>query len=296
MSSLTCDICLEEYGEDDKSEKAPKILSCGHTFCSKCIELKMRKDNNQIICSIDRLKDERPFDKIPYNRIIYDMILKEKEQNNSKMTIKEIKDYDIVFNIGMIGCQNTGKTSLSVCYEKNAPVSDKVPYVPTISLDFFHRVIEINDQKIFVRIWDTAGQERFNSITSGYLRGLHGCFIVYDITDRVSFEKLNTWIQLYKDFNQYKKRLMIVLGNKVDIENREVTRDEGIRYCKKKGLKYFETSSRNMQNVNEAFDKMIKKILKSQNVKSFSKITSKIHLEDDDSQSLASKKSKKTCC
>ena len=41
----------------------------------------MRKDDNQIICSIDRIKDERPFDKIPYNRIIYDMILKEKEQS-----------------------------------------------------------------------------------------------------------------------------------------------------------------------------------------------------------------------
>ena len=294
MSSLTCDICLEEYGEDDKSEKAPKILACGHTFCSKCIELKMRKDNNEIICSIDRLKDERPFEKIPYNRIIYDMILKEKEQNNNIISMKQIKDYDIVFNIGMIGCQNTGKTSLSACYENNSPVSDEVPYIPTISLDFFHKIVEINDLKIFVRVWDTAGQERFNSITSGYLRGLHGCFIVYDVTDRESFEKLNTWIQLYTDFNQYKKRIMIVLGNKIDIENRVVSQEEGNKYCKKKGLKYFETSSRNMKNVNEAFDKMIKKILKSQNVKSFSQITSKIHLDDDESQTI--KKSKRGCC
>ncbi len=40
----------------------------------------MRKNDNQIICSIDRQKDNRSFDQIPYNRIIYDMILKEKEQ------------------------------------------------------------------------------------------------------------------------------------------------------------------------------------------------------------------------
>ena len=87
MASLTCDICLEEYGDNDRSEKAPKILSCGHTFCSKCIQATMRKNNNQIICSIDRQKDNRSFDQIPYNRIIYDMILKEKEQKN-KINIK----------------------------------------------------------------------------------------------------------------------------------------------------------------------------------------------------------------
>ena len=65
MSSLVCDICLEEYGDNDKSEKTPKILSCGHTFCCQCIKLTMKKICNQIICSNDRLKDERPFDKIP---------------------------------------------------------------------------------------------------------------------------------------------------------------------------------------------------------------------------------------
>ena len=105
----------------------------------------------------------------------------------------------------MIGSQNTRKTSLSACFENNSPISDQIPYVPAISLDFFCRIVEINDYKIFVRVWDTAGQERFISITSGYLRGLHGCFIVYDVTDRDSFENLDMWIQFYNDFNQNKK-------------------------------------------------------------------------------------------
>ena len=76
MSSLICDICLEDFGDNDKSEKAPKILSCGHTFCCKCIKATMEKNGNQIICSIDRQKDERSFDKIPFNRIIYDLYFK----------------------------------------------------------------------------------------------------------------------------------------------------------------------------------------------------------------------------
>ena len=158
MSSIKCDICLEEYGDNDKSEKAPKILGCGHTFCCKCIKLKMEKDNNQIICSIDRQKDERQFDKIPYNRIIYDLILKEKQQHNI-IGKKGSDKYDIILNIGMIGSQSAGKTSLSKCYQNNKPASD-ISYEPTITLDFFSRMIEKNGKLIKVRIWDTAGQEK----------------------------------------------------------------------------------------------------------------------------------------
>ena len=58
----------------------------------------MNQNDNQIICSIDRQKDNRSFDKIPYNRIIYDMILKEKEQKN-KINIKPKEKYDLTLNI-----------------------------------------------------------------------------------------------------------------------------------------------------------------------------------------------------
>ena len=43
MASLECSICLEEFGDNDKSEKAPKMLSCGHTFCCQCIKKKWKK-------------------------------------------------------------------------------------------------------------------------------------------------------------------------------------------------------------------------------------------------------------
>ena len=92
------------------------------------------------------------------------------------------------------------------------------------------------EKKINIRIWDTAGQERFNSITSGYLRGLHGCFVIFDVTERDSFEKLDMWIQFYNDFNQYKERIMIILGNKVDIAERNVTENEAKNYATNKGL------------------------------------------------------------
>ena len=141
----------------------------------------MRKNDNQIICSIDRQKDNRSFDQIPYNRIIYDMIFKEKEQKN-KINIKPKEKYDLKV-INLINLL-------------------KIDYQTTVSLDYFHRIINMKGKKINIRIWDTAGQERFNSITSGYLRGLHGCFVIFDVTERDIFEKLDMWVQFYNDFNQ----------------------------------------------------------------------------------------------
>ena len=72
---------------------------------------------------------------------------------------------------------------------------------------------------------------------------------------------------------------MIILGNKVDKDNRNDTQDEGVKYSKNKKLTYFETSAINMKNVNEAFDKMIKKILKTQDMKSFNKSNLKFILK-----------------
>lgn len=91
--------------------------------------------------------------------------------------------------------------------------------------------MNVNGKKIKVLIWDTTGQEKYNSIISGYLRGLHGCFIVFDVTDNNSFESLDNWIQFYKDFNQYKKRIMVILGNKVDIKERVIKREDGKRFA-----------------------------------------------------------------
>ena len=280
MSSLECSICLEEFGDNDKSEKAPKVLSCGHTFCCKCIKQKMKKDNNQIICSVDRIKDKRKFEEIPFNRTIYDLIL-EKQQKSVKKQNKINEKCDLVLNIGMIGSQCAGKTSLSKCYQDGKPLSDINSYKPTVGLDYFYRIINVDGKKIKILIWDTTGQERFNSITSGYLRGLHGCFIVYDVTDNNSFESLDNWIQFYKDFNQYKKRIMIILGNKIDIKERVIKSEEGIKFAKDKELPYFETSSMTMKNINEAFEKMAKMILESQNENNLKRSVSKTKLKKE---------------
>jgi small GTP-binding protein len=298
MSTLKCPSCNEDYVDNDKSEKAPKVLSCGHTFCCKCIKQKLVKVNNQIICSFDMKKDNRAFEEIPFNRTIYDLIL-EKQQKSVKKQNKINEKCDLVLNIGMIGSQSAGKTSLSMCYQDGKPLSDINFYEPTVGLDYFSRIINFDGKKIKILIWDTTGQERFNSITSGYLRGLHGCFIVYDVTDNNSFESLDNWIQFYKDFNQYKKRIMIILGNKIDIKERSIKSEEGMKFAKDKDLPYFETSSITMQNINEAFEKMAKMILESQNENNLKRSVSKTKLKKDKHKNKKEEEKNKSsggCC
>ena len=266
MSSLFCSLCMKKFGDNDDSENAPKVLSCGHTFCCKCIKDKMN-NNDEIICSVDGEKVGRPFEKIPFNKLIFDIILKEREQKNI-IYEKPKEKSDFTLNIGMIGNKYVGKTTLSKCYQDNKPCEEeKDPYISTVSLDFFNRIINKYGKRINIQIWDTAGQERFNSLTSGYLRGLHGCFIVFDVTDRYSFENLNTWIQFYSNFNNRDEKILFILGNKIDKKNRTVSFEEGNDFANKKELPYFETSAITMKNINEAFDKMINYILETQKEK-----------------------------
>ena len=87
---------------------------------------------------------------------------------------------------------------------------------------------------------------------------------------------------MYNDFNHYKKKIMIILGNKVDIKERVIKSEEGKEFAKKKGLPYFETSSKTMQNINNAFEKMIEMIFESKNENNLKRSESKIKLKKDE--------------
>jgi len=63
-----------------------------------------------------------------------------------------------------------------------------------------------------------AGQESFRSITRSYYRGSIGALLVYDVTNRTSFENLVRWIEEMKE-NAYSKMAIILVGNKIDLEN-----------------------------------------------------------------------------
>lgn len=121
------------------------------------------------------------------------------------------------------------------------------------SIDFKIKNLELDGKRIKLQIWDTAGQERFRTITTSYFRGAQGILLVYDVTDRRSFESIRNWvgqIQQHADVHVNK----ILIGNKCDMTpQRVVTTEEGQSLANDFGIQFFETSAKNDVNVEKSF-------------------------------------------
>ena len=118
----------------------------------------------------------------------------------------------------------------------------------TVGINKVDTKFKLNDGKeIKLIIWDTAGQERFHSIAITSVKNSQGIILVYDITNRKSFEDLNMWIN---DINNATDKASIILfGNKCDLQNRQVSKEEGMRYKNDQGLDLFmETSAKTGYN------------------------------------------------
>jgi Ras-related protein Rab-1A len=133
-------------------------------------------------------------------------------------------------------------------------------YISTIGVDFKIRTIELDGKTVKLQIWDTAGQERFRTITSSYYRGAHGIIIVYDVTDRQSFQNVEHWL---KEIDKYATGNVnkLLVGNKSDLQSKKVvTYDEAKEFADKHGIKFLETSAKNSHNVEQAFQTMATEI------------------------------------
>ena len=140
--------------------------------------------------------------------------------------------------------------------------------------------MEVNGKKVKLQIWDTAGQERFKNITASYYRGGNGVLVVYDITDRESFENLNSWlIEIEKNANKNVYKLLI--GNKCDLEDkRKVSFQEGKDFAESNGMKFMETSAKTASKVQEAFELLTNEIIKASISKEKGLEKRRIALED----------------
>ena len=170
------------------------------------------------------------------------------------------QEYDYLFKLLLIGNSSVGKSSLLFRFVEN--VWDD-SFVPTIGVDFKLKTLEVNGKKVKLQIWDTAGQERFKNITASYYRGGNGVLVVYDITDRDSFDNLNSWlIEIEKNANKNVYKLLI--GNKCDLEDkRKVTYQEGKDFATSNGMQFIETSAKTDTKVKDAFEMLTQEIIKA---------------------------------
>jgi Ras-related protein Rab-8A len=165
--------------------------------------------------------------------------------------------YDMQIKLLMIGDSGVGKTCLLLRYAND---SFSPTFITTIGIDFKIKNIEIDDKRVKLQIWDTAGQERFRTITTSYFRGAQGIVLVYDVTDRRSFESIRNWIsqiQQHADVHVNK----ILVGNKCDmLDEKVVSTEEGKRLAEEFGMEFWETSAKNDINVEHSFHSIAKAV------------------------------------
>ncbi|XP_059926357.1 ras-related protein rab7 [Gadus macrocephalus] len=153
----------------------------------------------------------------------------------------------------LIGNSGVGKSSLTTRYvNHNYSTSHRA----TIGIDFVTKEVELDGQAVILEIWDTAGTERFKSLGTPMYRWSHCCLLVFDVTSSASFSAMEEWRKEFLtqgDPPDPSNFPFIVVGNKTDMVNREVTREEASQWCEQIGAQYHEGSAKEDVHVTKAF-------------------------------------------
>merc|ERR1711988_1158168 len=166
-------------------------------------------------------------------------------------------EYDYLFKLLLIVDSGVGKSCLLLRFADDTYTES---YISTIGVDFKIRTIDLDGKTVKLQIWDTAGQERFRTITSSYYRGAHGIIVVYDVTDKESFNNVKHWMQEIDKYAADGVNKLLV-GNKCDLSSKKVVSyDEAKELSDSLGVKFMETSAKNAHNVEQAFQAMAKDI------------------------------------
>ena len=168
---------------------------------------------------------------------------------------------EFVFKIVAVGSGGVGKTSLIRRFALNKFGTN---YVMTLGVDFTTKELKVFDKLVKIVCVDTAGQEYYGKIRPSYYSGATAAFIVFDLTNRTSFESLPKWIA---ELRQYLPNIPIaIVGNKLDLakENssaRRIDEQEAEEFSKHQDMSYFETSAKEGEGVDHIFSHLSEKVL-----------------------------------
>ena len=170
---------------------------------------------------------------------------------------KEKPDYSFKFIV--IGNAFVGKSNIIYRFTQG---KFEEKYKMTINLEFSFKNLKINDKIYRVQLWDTAGQEEFQSISRGYYKSGVCALVVYDITNRDSFNNIGTWVEECKN-NGPTTISLVLVGNKTDLEDkRQITYEEGEEFANRNNMQFFETSALNGNNIDKLFNDSVENIIK----------------------------------
>ena len=165
---------------------------------------------------------------------------------------------DYIVKICLLGEAAVGKTSLVYRFIEN---KFRDNYKSTLGVNLLKKDMVIDGYGgVSAQIWDLGGQESFRSLRKLYLEGANGAFVIFDTTKRKTFDKLDEWIQSFKESRG--NRPLLLIGNKIDlIDKQKVEESEVKEYAEKNSTDFILTSAKTGENVEKAFKGLVKTIL-----------------------------------
>ncbi len=194
---------------------------------------------------------------------------------------------EVLFKIIVVGEASVGKSCIMVRAVKDEYKDNYEVTVGAESSTFF---IKINGNIVQLQIWDTAGMEKFRSMIKVFFAGSHCALLVYDITRKETFEKLDVWLSMLKETTTPDIKIVLVGNKKDNDKERQVTYEQGKQYEQQNGLfDFVETSAKTGEGVINTFIKVAKALFaEKQHVNSKD--------EGDTKKLEQAKPKKKGCC
>jgi small GTP-binding protein len=172
------------------------------------------------------------------------------------MDIHTKENQNPFYKIVLIGDSCVGKSCIMDRYVNNRFTENQEV---TIGASFATKDVIVDKRQITLQMWDTAGQERYRSLTPMYYRNAMGAIIVYDITNKISFDNAKIWIEEIKKYRQEECKI-IMLGNKIDLEHKRQVANNVYKEFVKQNIRCIETSAKTGFNIDYIFEELSKMI------------------------------------
>ncbi len=174
--------------------------------------------------------------------------------------MEEEASYELLYKVIIIGDTGVGKSNILSRYVKDEFSSNSKS---TVGVELGIKFLKIKNTNTKIQIWDTAGQERYKSLTKSFFRNAEGVMLVYDVTNLETYENLKFWLQSIQNnmSSDMGEIPVVIIGNKIDCDEREVNTEEAEKFWKEKGYPYFETSAKTGENIDTTIKYLVKKVI-----------------------------------
>jgi small GTP-binding protein len=149
----------------------------------------------------------------------------------------------------MLGDSSVGKTSIVLQLSEHV---FRRMTTPTVGSGCFFKEIPTTKGPVPLKVWDTAGEERYRSFTGLYSQGAVAAIVVFDVTDQTTYESISNWVEMFRETAEPTNFIWVV-GNKIDLDGRMITKAKATEWTEAQGFKYFDVCAKTGENIDLVF-------------------------------------------